>query len=323
MEIGKLPNDLLKNLVFDLLSNKREDVLARGAVGEDCAVIDFGENACVVSTDPITGASNNIGKLAVHISCNDVASNGAEPIGILLSILAPETTTEKDIEKIMKDASKTAKELNVEIIGGHTEITNAVNKTVINSTVIGRQKKDKILNPRNIKKGFKVILTKSIAIEGTSIIAEDLKDKLEVNISEELIEEGKNLIDKISVVKEGVIAGDIGVEYMHDITEGGILGAIYEAYEAIDKGIKIYKDKINVERSTKAICDFLDIDPYRLIASGSLIIITDENKADVLINNLHKENIEADIIGEIIDEGVYLDEEKIQPPKSDELYKVI
>lgn len=324
MEIGKLPNDLLKNLVFDLLTNRRGDVLTRGSVGEDCGVIDFGEYGCVVSTDPITGASKNIGKLAIHISCNDVASNGAEPIGILLTILAPEKTTEEDIKNIMKDASLTAKELNVEIIGGHTEITDAVNKIVINSTVIGKQLKSKLLNPKSIKKGYKVILTKSLAIEGTSIIAEDLEDKLiSGNISRELIKEGKELINKISVVKEGMIAGKIGVEYMHDITEGGVLGAIHEASHAINKGIQIYKEKINIEKSTSVICDYLGVDPYRLIASGSLVIITEDEKAKILLNKLHEENIEGEIIGEVVDEGIYLDNEEISPPESDELYRVI
>ncbi|MBS4538017.1 AIR synthase family protein [Clostridium sp. D2Q-11] len=323
MDIGKLPNDLLKSLVFDLLTNRREDVLSRGGVGEDCAVIDFGDYGCVVSTDPITGASKNIGKLAVHISCNDVASNGAEPVGVLLSILAPEKTTKEDIKKIMKDASDTAKELNVEIIGGHTEITDSVNKIIINSTVIGKQMKDKILKPQNIKEGFKVILTKRIAIEGTSIIAEDLEDKLIKNLSKDILEAGKKLVDNISVVKEGMIAGDLGVEYMHDITEGGIFGAIYEASEAISKGIQIYEEKIKIDESTKEICKFLDINPYKLIASGSLIIITDENKANILLDKLNSENIEASIIGEVIDDGVYIDKEKISPPESDELYKVI
>lgn len=323
MEIGKLPNELLESLVLNLLKNKRKDVITRGAVGEDCAVIDFDKYACVLSTDPITGASKNIGKLAIHISANDVASNGAEPIGILLTILAPPDTTKEQIEEIMIDASNTAKELNMEIIGGHTEITNSVNRIVINSTAIGKQLKEKVLNARNIEKGYKVILTKKLAIEGTSIIAEDLEDILKKDIDDNLIKEAKNLIDNISVVKEGMIAGELGVEYMHDITEGGLFGAIYEASQAIHKGIKIYKNKIKLEKSTKIICEKLNIDPYRLIASGSLIIITEVENATKLLNNFEEENIEANIIGEVIDDGVFIDNEKIDPPESDELYKVI
>lgn len=323
MKIGKLPNELLENLVFKLLENKRTDIITRGAVGEDSAVIDFDKYACVVSTDPITGASKNIGKLAIHISANDVASNGAEPVGILLTILAPPNTTKQEIENIMIDASNTAKELNIDIIGGHTEITNAVNKIVINSTAIGKQLKEKTLDSKKVERGYKVILTKKIAIEGTSIIAEDIEDKLRNNIDDNLIQEAKNLMKNISVVKEGMIAGNIGVEYMHDITEGGLFGAIYEASQAIDKGIRIYKDQIKLEKSTEIICNELDIDPYRLIASGSLIIITDDEKAENILKKFKEAQIESSIIGEVIDDGVFLDNERIDPPESDELYKVI
>ena len=323
MKIGKLPNDLLKELVFNSITNTREDVLLRAGIGEDCAVIDFDKYGCVVSTDPITGASNNIGKLAIHISCNDVASNGAEPVGVLMTILAPPNTTEKQIQKIMKDSSEVADKLNVEIIGGHTEITDVVNKIVVSTTVIGKQLKDSILKPLEVKEGYKVILTKSIAIEGTSIIANDLEEKLSGNIDENIIIEGKKLIEKISVVREGIISGKHKVEYMHDITEGGLYGAIYESSKAINKGIKIYKDKIKIQKSTRKICSLLNINPYRLIASGSLVIITEENKANNLIKELRENKIEANIIGEVTSRGIYADDEEIDPPESDELYKVI
>ncbi|MGO1371718.1 MAG: AIR synthase family protein [Senegalia sp. (in: firmicutes)] len=323
MEIGKLPNELLESLVLNSIKNKRKDVITRGAVGEDCAVVDFGKYACVLSTDPITGAAKNIGKLAIHISANDIASNGAEPIGILLTILAPPDTKEEEIKEIMKDATDVANELNIEIIGGHTEITSAVNKVVINSTAIGKQLKEKVLDASKVKEGYKVILTKKIAIEGTSIIAHDLEERLKKDIDDELINEAKTLIEDISVVKEGMIAGEIGVDYMHDITEGGLFGAIHEASSAINKGIRIYKDKIKLEKSTEVICDKLNIDPYRLIASGSLIIITEDKNADLLLDKFKKESIEANIIGEVINSGVFMDQEKINPPESDELYKVV
>ncbi|MGO1370140.1 AIR synthase family protein [Senegalia sp. (in: firmicutes)] len=323
MEIGKLPNELLESLVLNSIKNKRKDVITRGAVGEDCAVVDFGKYACVLSTDPITGAAKNIGKLAIHISANDIASNGAEPIGILLTILAPPDTKEEEIKEIMKDATDVANELNIEIIGGHTEITSAVNRIVINSTAIGKQLKEKVLDASKVKEGYKVILTKKIAIEGTSIIAHDLEERLKKDIDDELINEAKTLIEDISVVKEGMIAGEIGVDYMHDITEGGLFGAIHEASSAINKGIRIYKDKIKLEKSTEVICDKLNIDPYRLIASGSLIIITEDKNADLLLDKFKKESIEANIIGEVINSGVFMDQEKINPPESDELYKVV
>ena len=138
LEIGKLDSKLLEKIVFENIKFKRKEVLKRSGIGEDCAVIDFGEYDCVMSTDPITAAVDQIGRLAIHISCNDIASNGIEPLGVMLAVMLPVGTTEEDIEEMMKQAGDAASELGVEIIGGHTEITPAVRQPVIVSTAIGR-----------------------------------------------------------------------------------------------------------------------------------------------------------------------------------------
>lgn len=327
MDIGKLPNDVLEKLVINNIKNKRKDVILRAGIGEDCSVLDFGKYGCVISTDPITGAVNNLGNLAIHISCNDVASNGAEPIGITLTILAPENTTKEQIEEVMKDASKASKEINVEIIGGHTEITNAVNKMVISTTVIGKQLKEKILNIDDIKVGDKILMTKTAGLEGTAIIADDLKEKVESNLKKELYNEAKDMINNISVVKEGIICGNIGISYMHDVTEGGILGALWETAKATKKGIKVYKKYIPVANSTKEICKLFNIDPLKLISSGSMIIIANDENIKNITKALKENNIKVSIIGEITKEDILIENDgkikTIKPPESDELYKVI
>lgn len=327
MEIGKLPNDVLEKIVLSNIKNKRKEVLVRAAVGEDNAIIDFGKELCVVSTDPITGATKGIGKLAIHISCNDVATSGAEPLGVLMTILAPPNTTEKDLENIMKDAGAAADELNVEIIGGHTEITDAVNRVVISTTVIGKQYKEKLPNSKNIKIGDKVLITKYAGIEGTSIIANELESYLVDKIGEEKVIEAKDMDSMLSVVKEGIICGEIGVHYMHDITEGGVLGAVWEASKAIGKGIRVYESLIPVKDITKEIADILDIDLYRLISSGSMLIIGKEEKVSRIHDELEAFNIKSTVIGEIIEKGIILTKNgiclDIEPPASDELYKAL
>ena len=131
MEIGKIPNNVLKEIVLDKIKGKREEIIVRPKVGEDCCAVDFGDNVCVLSSDPITGAENEVGRLAVHISCNDVASCGAEPIGLLVTILVPPRATKKDLELVMSQISDTANSLNVDIMGGHTEVTSAVNRLLL------------------------------------------------------------------------------------------------------------------------------------------------------------------------------------------------
>jgi hydrogenase expression/formation protein HypE len=327
MEIGKLPNDVLEKIIISNIKNKRKEVLVKAAVGEDNAIIDFGNEVCVMSTDPITGATKDIGKLAIHISCNDVASSGAEPIGVLLTILAPPGTSEKDIEKIMRDAGQASEEINIEIMGGHTEITDAVNRIIINTTVVGKQLKSKLPDYNEIEIGDKVLVTKYAGIEGTSIIAKELEGILIDKIGKEKLEIAQNMDSMLSVVEEGRICGEIEVNYMHDITEGGIFGAVWEATKAIGKGIKINKDLIPIKDITKEIMDILEIDIYRLISSGSMLIIAKEEKLKEIYEKLGKLNIKISVIGEIIDKGVRLEKDgkefKIDPPDSDELYKAL
>lgn len=327
MEIGKIPNELLEEIVIRNLHNKREDVLVHAGIGKDCAVIDFGEYGCVLSSDPITGASNNIGSLAIHISCNDIAASGAEPIGVMMTMLLPPSTTEADIENIMEDAGKASKELNVEIVGGHTEITDAVNKIVLITTVVGKQKKSEVLKNSEILPGDLVAMTKYAGIEGTAIIASDLESKLAGVVSKEHIEEGKAMTKDLSVLKEGLLGGRMGAKYMHDITEGGILGAIWETAVSNDVGVRIFEDRIPIKDSTKAIAKAVNIDPLRLISSGSMIVVMEKGDMERYEEKLQSEGIELSVIGEVVDSRITIEsdgvEREIESPKSDEIYKVI
>jgi len=326
MEIGKVPNDVLERIVFSNIKNKRKEVLVSASIGEDNGIIDFGENVCIVSTDPITGTTKDIGSLAIHISCNDVSTSGAEPVAVLLTILCPPETTEEDLEKIMKDAGEAATEINVEIIGGHTEVTDAVNKVLISTTVIGIQPKDKMLI-RDVVAGDKIIITKFACIEGTSIIAKELEDELIDILGEDKIQVAKDLDKMLSVVKEGVLAGKYHTKYMHDITEGGVYGAVWEASKAVKKGLKIYKESIPFMDVTLEIAKILDIDPYRLISSGSMLMVMAEDEYKKLKIELDDMNIKSTIVGELIDdEEIYIVDDgqllELDAPGSDELYKI-
>ena len=326
MEQGKLPTELLRKLVFDNITGKNPNVIVGPEVGEDCAAVRFGEYACVLSTDPITGAEAGAGTLAIHISCNDIASCGVEPIGVLLTLLVPVDGNEEDIDRVMKEAGAAAEELNVEIMGGHTEITSAVNKMVISTTAIGKVDIDRMITTKGAQVGDDVVMTKWAGLEGTSIIASDLAHELSNVLNEEEILSAKSLIKYISVVPEGVLAGKFGVNSMHDVTEGGILGAVWEIAERSDTGVEIYLDKIPVLNETKKICDYYSIDPYRLISSGSMLMTCREG--DKLVELLNSEGIEAAIIGKVVEkERVIInkggEKMKLDPPGADELFKVV
>lgn len=324
MKSGKLPSDVLEKRILSSFRFKREEVLVRSKVGEDCSVLDFGEYACVVSTDPITGASNEIGRLAVHISCNDVAANGVEPFGLLFTILAPEGTTLEVLQDIVRQAAEEAASLKVEIIGGHTEITPAVNRIVVSTTAIGRAAKDRVVTSSGAKPGDYIILTKWVGLEGTAIIAHDFEKRLRGRMDDALLESAQAMMGHISVVKEGMIAGKMGATAMHDVTEGGVLGALWELAEASGVGLRIYRDKIPVRPETRTICEEFGLNPLKLISSGCMLITCRDGQG--MLEALNREGIPASIIGEVVEEGRTLvsgeREEPIDPPESDELYKV-
>jgi len=322
---GKIPPELLKSLVFNNIKVRNEEVILRPEIGEDCAAIDFGSHACVLSTDPITGAVKDAGALAIHISCNDVATSGVRPVGIMVTILAPPKTTEEDIKRVMEEAGEAASKLGVEIIGGHTEVTSAVNRIVISTTALGKAQKDRIVRSSGAKAGDDVIMTKWAGLEGTSIIASDKGKELEAVLTPEEIESARSFIHNISVVEEGVTAGEFGASSMHDVTEGGILGAAWEIAESSGKGIDIYIDKIPVREVTKKICSFYGIDPYRLISSGSMLITA--SKGAELVRLLEEKGIPAVIIGRITEAGRNIirngDISLLNPPDADEIYKAL
>lgn len=329
LKAGKLDSDLLKKLVFGKITYRNDDVKVRPGIGEDCAVIGFGENECIMSTDPITAAVNDIGRLAIHITCNDIASNGVQPLGIMLAVMLPEGTTEDDVAYIMGQAGETAAELNVEIIGGHTEITPAVKQPVIVSTAIGKAPAGSSQTGDDMVPGDYIMMTKSVGLEGSGIIACDYGSELKNVMTDEEIRTAKSFLDRVSVVREGVAAGSVGTHGMHDITEGGILGAVWEMCQISCSGAEIWKDKIPAEPETLKICDRFGINPLRLISSGSMVIIVPADKKNDMTAAMEAAGVSCSIIGTVKEEsfGVKMSVdgvlEDIDPPYADEIYKVV
>jgi hydrogenase expression/formation protein HypE len=226
----------------------------------------------------------------------------------------------------MDQLSQTAAELNVDIMGGHTEITAAVTRFVIISTAIGKTLKNHIVTTKGAKPGDQIVLTKSAGLEGTSILAFEKEKELLNIFGQVIVDEAKGFINNISVVKEGLIAGRYGVSAMHDVTEGGLLGAVWELCEASDMGAGIYINQIPVALSTLKICEYYNINPLKLIASGSMLIACKDG--DGLVRKLNEENIQAAVIGMIVEGSERLlvsdtGSEPILLPDSDELYKVV
>ena len=345
LETGKLDSDMLRQIVFGKITYRNDDVKVRPGIGEDCALIDFGDYDCVMSTDPISSTVSDIGRLAIHITCNDIASNGIQPLGIMLACMLPEGTTDADVEEIMEQAGTTAAEVGVEIIGGHTEITPAVRQPVIVSTAIGKAPAGTSQDGNDMKPGDFIMMTKAVGLEGTGIIACDHEEQLraacgpdgERLVSDEEIAKAKSFLDMVSVVPEGVAAGKVGTHGMHDITEGGILGAVWEMCQISRTGAEVWEDAIPMHPETEKICRLFDVDPLRLISSGSMIIIVPKDKRAEMEEAMKAAGVDASVIGIIKEEsdGICMARHtltcgsgcmgrikvKIDPPYADEIYK--
>ncbi|MDU1078277.1 AIR synthase family protein, partial [Clostridium sp.] len=258
------------------------------------------------------------------INCNDIASAGGEPVALLVTIMAPTSSSLEDIKNIMNEISEEAGKLNVEVIGGHTEVTSAVNKLIVSITVIGKSLKGTSISTAGANEGDDIIITKYIALEGSSILANDYENRLKHVLTDKELDEARSLIDYISVLKEGKIASKYNVSSMHDITEGGLLGALFELAMASNKGFIIYEDKIPMLDVTKKIVGEFKINPLRLISSGSMLITSSEG--NTVVDALQREGIKATIIGKVtknkgilVSNGVELE---VEEPKRDELFNI-
>lgn len=327
MKIGKVSETILKRSIFKQIRHRREEVLVRPGVGLDCSMVQVADDEVIVlSTDPITGAVKDIGTLAVHVTSNDIAASGAEIIGIMVSVLFPEHTSEAKLKLLIQDMEAVCAKLNIEIIGGHTEVTAAVNKPIVTVTGVGKLKKENVSKKAQIEPGQDIVMTKWAGLEGTAILAKEKEEELLTRYTRDYIDGAKQFIQSISIVREAQIGKDYGVTAMHDVTEGGIFGALWEFAASANVGMEIDLKKITLRQETVEICEFFDLNPYLLISSGCLLMAT--QKGNSLVEALKKEGIEASIIGTATagQERIIRNEEEIrylEPPKSDHLYKVL
>lgn len=327
MKVGKVPETVLKRAVFKQIRHRRDEVLVRAGVGEDCAVVSLADDeVMVLSTDPITGTEKEIGTLGVHITANDIASSGAEVVGILVTVILPERAREIALRRIMQEIEAVCSELNIEVMGGHTEISKAVNQPLVTITGVGKIKKRELLTTKGLEPGDELVMTKWAGLEGTAILANEKYQELTKRYTEDFISNAKEFMSWISVVKDAKVAKEAGARCMHDVTEGGVYGALWEMASASNLGVEVEMKKIPIRQETVEICEFFDLNPYQLISSGSMLIGTKNGNA--MVAALEREGIPAAVIGRAVegnDKVILYDEEKkfLEPPKSDELYKVV
>lgn len=327
MKIGKLSEPILIRSVLKQVKHRRDEVLVGPAVGQDCAVVEIEpDEVFVMSTDPITGTVKDLGSHCIHITANDLAAGGAEPIGVMLTMMLPDTIDEAEIKKIIRDAEDVCKSLNIEVLGGHTEITNVVRQPLISVTGVGKMKRSQVITTENIKPEQDIVITKWIGLEATSIFAKEKEEELSKRFPSGLVDTAKEFSKYLSVVPESKIAMAHGVSSMHDITEGGVFGALWEMVSGAGLGLEVDIKKIPIRQETVEICEYFGLNPYQIMSSGSMMITTDDGNA--LVRKLEKAGIHAVVVGRTNagNDKILMNGEDVRyldKPQPDELYKIL
>ena len=302
---GKLPNELLKTFLeqFDFAD---PSILIKPGVGEDTTAISVeNEEILILKSDPITFATDAIGRYAILVNANDIATSGAVPRWFLTTLLFPVGSTVSSIREAMGELHRVCVEYGITLCGGHTEITDAVSRPVVIGMMAGTVSKSNLIDKKNIRKGDKVLFTKAVSVEGTAIIAREFGDRLkDLGMTAREIERCRQFLSSIGILAEAEIASQCpGVSAMHDVTEGGVATALEELSIAAGRMIKIDMDKIPVFPQTEKICSLLNINPYGLIGSGSLLICCKPDDSRDLINSIREAGVDIACIGEVMSAG--------------------
>jgi hydrogenase expression/formation protein HypE len=282
LPVGKLPIDLLSELLAGAPVSDARVRLGPG-IGLDCAVIDMGSNLLVMKSDPITFATEDVGWYLVQINANDIATTGAKPRWMMVTLLLPEGATSVDtVRSIAAQIFKACRELGISLVGGHTEVTYGIDRPLVAGTILGEVSHDKLVLPNGARAEDILFLTKGVPIEATAILASEFPDQVSEVLSPQESRQARNYLYEpgISILKDAYTAVGAGkVTAMHDPTEGGLAAALWELAEASQCSIFFDPSAVPVPELSRRICRHFDLDPLSAIASGALLFTADPTDA--------------------------------------------
>lgn len=326
MRQGKISENVLKRSVLRKIKTHREEVINGAGIGKDCAILAHADGMeTVLSTTPVSAPLAELSRYAIPMALNNVAVAGAEPIGVLLTILLPEETQEPELAQLMEQAEEICSGQQVEILGGHTEVTPVVREPVMTVTGIGQRKHIQPGCLSGIAPGQDIVISKWIGLEGTARIAKRYRDELRQRFPMRMIEDAADYDRYLSVIPEAATAVKSGVCGMHDVSRGGIFAALWEMASGAGVGLHVDFKKLPVRQETIEICEYFALNPYELLSGGCLIMTAQDGEKLVL--ELTRAGIPAVIVGKTTDSNdrvLYNGEEKrfLDMPKTDQIYHI-
>ena len=329
MRLGKLSDSILKRTVLKQIKNRRSEVLCGAGIGEDCAIFALPGDKFATSVEEYTVKDRQDMIRAIYKSTNNLATAGAEPVAVMLSIILPERASEEKLKKLMDGAAQAARELNIQIAGGHTTVSKYVSEKLAVVTAYGIYSEETDARPfttKGAKPGQDIVISKWIGLEGTAILANRKKEEMLARYPEYLIDEAASFDKYLSVIPEAATAMKSGVCVMHDASEGGIMATLWELAESSGVGLSIDMKKLPIRQETVEVCEFCDVNPYELISGGCLVMTAEDGNA--LVDALLQQDIPAVVVGKITDSNdriIVNGEEKryLDKPKMDEIHRFV
>ncbi len=311
LPLGKISPDIFKEIIYPALGVKAKEVLIGPQSGVDIAVTKIGNKVMATTTDPVFVVKEygfeKAAWFAIHILVSDVVTSGLEPKYLTIDLNLPIEINKEELKILWNTIHRECETMGISIISGHTARYMGCNYPMVGgATVIAVGNEDEYIAPTMAKPGDKIIITKGAAIEATGLFAATWPEKIKKIVGEKIFKKADNLFYEMSVIKDAEIARNFGlrengVTTMHDATEGGVLGGLYEVAKASKVGMVINKNDIIVREEVKAICDHMKIDPYISISEGTLILTVNSGRASDLIKEYKKNNIQAAIVGTVTD----------------------
>jgi hydrogenase maturation factor len=304
---GKIPLKLLSGLLPGGWP-AGAGVVIGPAVGEDAAVVRLNGKLLVAKSDPITLASRDLGRYLVAVNANDIAVMGAQPRWLLVTILLPRgRNADRKFSTIMRQVQDACDEANIALVGGHSEVTDGLSRPIAVGAMFGEIRGSRILDKSMIRPGDELFMTGSIAIEGTAALAREFRSVLRLRgVGARQLRRAANLLFEpgISIVRAAEIAAEVEhVKALHDPTEGGIIAAVFELGVRSACGILLDVDSIPILEETSVVCEAFGLDPFRLLASGSMLIAAAPGTGGALADAFSATTIRLSKIGTFLPAG--------------------
>jgi hydrogenase expression/formation protein HypE len=308
-EIGKISPQVFNELIFPRLGAKSGNVLVGPQHGVDVGIVEIGGKAVSFTCDPVFIVPEygweKAAWFAIHIIASDSVTSGLKPKYLSIDLNLPMEMTRTQMEIMWTTMHRECEKLGITVITGHTaRYENCHYPMVGGATITGVGELDEYVTPRFARAGDRIIITKGPAIEATGIMVTMFPGLIEKQFGKAFNERAQKVFYQMSVVEDAMTAvsvgiRDNGVAAMHDATECGIWGGLYELGQASGLGVRVEKEKIVVTDCVTEICSYFGIDPYASISEGTLIISCRPNRAEQVVKALDKKGIKSSIVGEL------------------------